>query len=102
MGSILNKQHINESLELTNLTKTTRSKSVTENQDDFEECILVWLDSANQYNDDWIEESNHAREIINNLKTFDNPNDCINFIKMVVNDKVFLFVSQYELFIGFN
>ncbi|CAM4858384.1 unnamed protein product [Rotaria socialis] len=94
MGSILNKQHTNESLELTNLAKTTRSKSVTENQDDFEEGILVWLDSANQYNDDWIEESNHARETINNLKTFDNPNDCINFIKMVVNDKVFLFVSH--------
>lgn len=94
MGSLLNKQPKTESLELTSLTKTARSKSVTENQDDFEECILIWLDSSIQYNDDWTNESNLAREIINNLKVFDNPDNCINFMKMVVNDKIFLLVSQ--------
>ncbi|CAF0927206.1 unnamed protein product [Rotaria sp. Silwood1] len=94
MGSTLSKQHIHENLELTNLTRTIRSKSVTENQDDFEECILVWLDSTIKYTDDWTEELNRAREIINNLKIFDNPNDCINFMKMVVNDKIFLIVSH--------
>jgi hypothetical protein len=94
MGSKLSKQPTNENLELTNLTRTSRSKSVTENQDDFEECVLVWLDSSIKYIDDWLEEFNHAREIINNLKTFDNPNDCINFMKMVISDKIFLIVSQ--------
>ncbi|CAF0799812.1 unnamed protein product [Rotaria sordida] len=94
MGSTLSKQHTNESLELKNLTKTTRSKSITEHQDDFEECILVWLDSAIKYTDDWNEELNRAREIINNLKIFDNPNNCVNFMKMVVNDKIFLIVSH--------
>lgn len=94
MGPALNKQRQNEVLELATLGKRARSKSVTENQDDFEECILVWLDSTIQYNDDWAEELNRAREIINNLKIFDNLNDCINFMKMVINDKIFLIVSQ--------
>ncbi|CAF2568857.1 unnamed protein product [Rotaria sp. Silwood2] len=100
MGSMLNRQHINENLELNNLINATRSKSVIENQDDFEECILVWLDPTLKYTDDWTKEFDRAREIINNLKTFDNLNDCINFMKMVVNDKIFLIVShQYVHFI---
>jgi hypothetical protein len=94
MGSTLNKQRTDESLELTNLNRTTRSKSVTENQDDFEGSILVWLDPSIKYSDDWTEELNHAREIINNLKIFDNLNECVNFMKMIINDKVFLIISQ--------
>ncbi len=94
MGSILTKQSPHETFELTNLARTVRSKSVTENQDDFEECVLVWLDPTLKHNDDWIEELNLSREIINNLKTFDNPNDCIAFLKMVIKDKIFLIVSQ--------
>jgi hypothetical protein len=94
MGSKLNKQHTNDSLELTNLAKTVRSRSILENQDDFEECILVWLDSTIKYTDDWTDELNYGREIINNLKIFDKPNDCVNFMKMIVNDKIFLIVSQ--------
>jgi hypothetical protein len=94
MGSTLNKQHANENIELTNLNKITRSKSITQNQDDVEECILIWLDSTIRDTDIWIEELRHARKIINNLKIFDNPNDCITFMKMVVSDKIFLIVSQ--------
>jgi len=94
MGSVFNKQTSNNNLELRNVARTTRSKSILENQDDFEECVLVWLDSTIAHNDDWNEELNYAREIINNLRTFDNPNDCINFMKMVISDKIFLIVSQ--------
>jgi hypothetical protein len=94
MGSRLNKQHTYDSLELTNLAKTVRSRSILEHQDDFEECILVWLDSTIKYTDDWTDELNSGREIINNLKIFDKPNDCVNFMKMIVNDKIFLIVSQ--------
>ena len=94
MDSISNKQHISESFEFTNLIKRTKSKLVMENQVDFEECILVWLDSTIKCTDDWIEELNVAREIINNFKIFDNLNDCVNYMKMVVNDKIFLIVSQ--------
>jgi len=94
MGSTLNKQHANENIELTNLNKITRSKSITQNQDDVEECILIWLDSTIRDTDIWIEELRHARKIINNFKIFDNPNDCITFMKMVVSDKIFLIVSQ--------
>jgi hypothetical protein len=97
MGSVIHKhrkQHANDSLELTSLVKKTRSQSLIEQQDDFEDCILVWLDATIKYTDDWSEKLDHARQIVNNLKTFDEPYDCINFIKMVVNDKVFLIVSQ--------
>ena len=94
MGPIPSKQHVRESFELANLIKRTRSKLVIENHDDFEECILVWLDATIKYTDDWIEELNAAREIINNLKIFDNLNDCVNYMKMVVNNKIFLIVSQ--------
>ncbi|UJR28346.1 hypothetical protein I4U23_009588 [Adineta vaga] len=94
MGSTLKKQRPNESLELTNLVKRVRTRSILETQDDFEECILIWLDSTINYNDDWTDELNHAREIINNLKLFDKLNDCIDFMKMVINKKIFLIVSH--------
>ncbi|CAF1194882.1 unnamed protein product, partial [Adineta ricciae] len=94
MGSALKRQRPNESLELTNLVKKVRTRSILETQDDFEECVLVWLDASLKYNDDWTEEFNHAREIIQNLKIFDKLNDCINFMKMIVNDKIFLIVSH--------
>lgn len=94
MGSILTKQSPHETFELTNLARTVRSKSVTENQDDFEECVLIWLDSTIKDGDLWIEELNHIRKIINNIKIFNNPNDCIIFMKMIVSDKIFLIVSQ--------
>ena len=93
MGPLSNKQHISESFELTNLIKRTRSKSVMENQDDFEEYILVCLDSTIKCTDDWIEKLNAAQEIINSLKIVDNFNDCVSYMKMVVNDKLFI-VSQ--------
>jgi hypothetical protein len=94
MGSRLNKQHRDVNLELTNLSKSTRTKLSAENTDDFEECILIWLDPTIRDDDIWEEELKHVRKIINNLKIFDNPNDCITFMKMVVADKIFLIVSQ--------
>ena len=94
MGSALKTQRPNESLELTNLVRKVRTRSILETQDDFEECVLVWLDASLKYNDDWTEEFNRAREIIQNLKIFDKFNDCVNFMKMIVNDKIFLIVSQ--------
>ena len=94
MGSILNKQQTIVDIELTTLIKRTRSKLITENIDDFEECILIWLESTIRENDLWSEELTNARKIINHLKIFDNPNDCITFMKMIVADKIFLIVSQ--------
>jgi len=94
MGTTSNKQHTIDSIELTNRIKTTKSKLAIENQDDFEECILIWLDSTIKNADIWTEELTHCRKIINKLKIFDNPNDCITFMKMVIDDKIFLIVSQ--------
>lgn len=98
MGSQLNKQQINHNnennIELINPTRSTRSKSFIDNQDDFEECVLIWLDSTIRNSDIWSEELKYARQIINNIKIFDNPNDCIMFMKMVITDKIFLIVSQ--------
>lgn len=95
MGSKLNKQLPNNiNIESANPIKTIRSRSIIENPDDFEECILIWLDPTIRDTNLWTEELKHARKIINNLKIFDNPNDCITFMKMVITDKIFLIVSQ--------
>jgi hypothetical protein len=94
MGSKLNKQRPIVNLELTNSIKTTKTKSINENSDDFEECILIWLDPTIKDTELWSEELANARKIITRLKVFDNPNDCITFMKMVVADKIFLIVFQ--------
>jgi hypothetical protein len=94
MGSILNKQPKTVNIELTTLIKTTKTKSINENSDDFEECILIWLDPTIRDTEIWSEELTSARKIITHFKIFDNPNDCITFMKMVVADKIFLIVSQ--------
>ena len=94
MSSIWTKQPVNDSLELTNLSQRVRTKSIVENRDDFEECILVWLDSTINIPEKWTKELKYARGIINKLKIFDNPTDCITFIKSIVEDKIFLFLSQ--------
>ena len=94
MGSTLKKQRPNDSVELTNLDKRLRTRSILETQDDFEECVLVWLDSTIARSEDWVDELSHARELIHNVKVFDKLNECINFMKTIVNDKIFLVVSQ--------
>ena len=94
MGPTLNKQHPIESLELKTLVKNTRSKSIIDQQDDFEECVLVWLDSAFKSGDYCLEEKSHAQEIVNNLKTFSKSTECIDFLRTVLNDKVFLIISK--------
>ena len=94
MGMRLNKQYANMNLELINMNRSMRNKSNGDNVHDFEECILIWLDSTLRDIDQWSDEINHIRKISNHLKIFHNPNDCITFMKMVVIDKIFLIVSQ--------
>jgi hypothetical protein len=94
MGLTLNKEHPIESLELKTLVKNTRSKSIIDQLDDFEECVLVWLDSSLKSFDHCLEEIGRAREIVNNLKLFSKSTECIDFLRTVLNDKVFLIISQ--------
>jgi hypothetical protein len=89
MGSSLNKQPKIVDLEL-----KPRRKSNIEYSDEFEECVLIWLDPTIRDNDLWSEEITAVRQIITHVRTFDNPNDCITYMKMVVADKIFLIVSQ--------
>ena len=93
MGPILNKQRPIVNVELTNINPSNRTQK--EHFDDFEECLLIWLDSTNQETDQWTEEFLHLRTITNHLKLFHNPQDCITFMKMIMIDKIFLLVSQY-------
>lgn len=95
MGPILNKQRTIINVELTNLNRT--NKISTEHFDDFEECILIWLDSTIYDIDQWSEEFLQLRKITNHLKLFHNPHDCITFMKMIMIDKIFLLVSQYVI-----
>lgn len=94
MGLTLNKQTPIESLELKTLAKTTRSKSIIDQQDDFEECVLIWLDSSLKSFDYCPEEKDRAREIVNNLKTFSKSTECIDFLRTILIDKVFLIISK--------
>jgi hypothetical protein len=45
MGTRATKAFNRDELELKNLVQIKRSKSVSDNQDDLEDCALVWLDS---------------------------------------------------------
>jgi len=81
-------------VELTNSLRTSRTRSVIEYPDEFEECILIWLDTTIRDTDRWSDHLYQARQIINHLKTFDNPYDCITYMKMIVSDKIFLIVSE--------
>lgn len=83
-----------ESFELKKLVKVARSKSILEQQEDFEEAVLVWLDTTLKHANQWTEEFHYIRELVNNVKTFDKLDECLQCLKTMVDDKVFLIVSQ--------
>jgi len=58
--------------------------------------LLVWLDSTidEVNNKDCINAISLLREVINNVNTFINVNECADFINNINEDKIFLIVSE--------
>ena len=83
-----------ESFELKKIVKVARSKSILEQQDDFEEAVLVWLDPLLKQANQWTEEFDYVRELVTNVKTFHKLDECLQCLKTMVDDKIFLIVSQ--------
>src|SRR5690349_10079104 len=50
--------------------------------------IIVWLDSNIDQNI-----LSELQQVVNTIKTFIDPNECINFIEQIKSGKVFLIVS---------
>lgn len=94
MATVSKKFERLESFELKKLAKVTRSKSVLEQQEDFEEAVLVWLDTTLKDANQWTEEFDYIRELMNNVKVFHRFDECVSFLKTIVDEKVFLIVSQ--------
>jgi tetratricopeptide (TPR) repeat protein len=60
-----------------------------------ENFIVVWLDSdIKESNDDTKNFINRLRCMINSIKTFADPDQCVEFLTKVENEKVFLIVSE--------
>jgi tetratricopeptide (TPR) repeat protein len=64
------------------------------NDENLEDFSLIWLDSNINKTADCSEMINTLHSIINNLKTFDNIDECIDYINSVaINERFFLIVS---------
>ncbi|CAF0788094.1 unnamed protein product [Didymodactylos carnosus] len=57
----------------------------------FEDYVVIWLDT--NITGDWQETEMEIRPIINYFKTFDNVDECIKYIKSLIDEKVFLIVT---------
>lgn len=61
--------------------------------ENLEELSLVWLDANVNKTNDCLEMSDTLRSIINYLKTFDNIEECINYINSITTEtKIIFFV----------
>ncbi|CAF1529931.1 unnamed protein product, partial [Didymodactylos carnosus] len=69
-----------------------RSHQTSQGQN-VEDLVLIWLDvDSNKTDDDVI--LNKLRSIVNYIKIFDQLDECINYIKSITNEKIFLIVSD--------
>jgi hypothetical protein len=94
MGTRATKAFNRDELELKNLVQIKRSKSVSDNQDDLEDCALVWLDSDVKYSSFWHTQIESVRSIISNLNIFNNIPDCLSYFHTTINDKIFLITTK--------
>ncbi|CAF3481265.1 unnamed protein product [Rotaria socialis] len=65
----------------------------TELNENLEEFTVIWLDARIDTSVDCIDTKKHLQSIINYLKTFNDSAKCIDYIKAVKEEKVFLIVS---------
>jgi hypothetical protein len=58
-----------------------------------ESFICLWLDKTVNTSEDNIETQKDLRQIINHLRTFDNSDQCEQYIRQITEEKVILIVS---------
>ncbi|CAF1464490.1 unnamed protein product [Adineta steineri] len=77
----------------------TSQSSVTSNRriymDRMENVFLIWLDSnIDDYNTDCNNTIKQFKRVVNNVNTFTNGEECIEFIQTITDNKVCLIVSE--------
>lgn len=76
------------------LTSHNRHKVEEKEQENIEDLIIIWLDeNIVQMEENILKRKNHLREIINCLKTFDDSDQCLRYIKDIKEEKIFLIIS---------
>jgi len=55
---------------------------------------LIWLDSAVNQAKEYVETQNRLRQLFNQLKVFDNVEQCISFIRSIPKDDRIIFITN--------
>src|SRR5690349_20896143 len=59
-----------------------------------ENFIVIWLDSkANEANNDTQHTIKCLQRMVNTIRKFSNPDECVNYLTEIENEKVFVIVS---------
>ncbi|CAF1448492.1 unnamed protein product, partial [Didymodactylos carnosus] len=64
-----------------------------EQQPNFEDFLVAWLDTNIEKPDTLCDRKTQLSSIINRVKQFDNPVDCINYISTIDEEQIFLITS---------
>ncbi|CAF1364687.1 unnamed protein product [Rotaria sp. Silwood1] len=76
------------------LTSHNRQISKEKEQANIEDLIIIWLDqNINHMEENISKRKNHLSQIINCLKTFNDTNQCLDYIKSIKEEKIFLISS---------
>ncbi|CAF1534355.1 unnamed protein product [Rotaria magnacalcarata] len=68
---------------------------LSSNEMKIEDFIIIWLDeNMNEHNEYYRDSIIQLRTIVNSLKTFNDNNQCIDFLTGVINKNVFLILSN--------
>lgn len=63
-----------------------------------EDFTVIWVDCSIDKSDDCLDTLKHFRTVVNYIKTFDNIDDCMNYIIECATEKLFLITSgQFSL-----
>jgi hypothetical protein len=85
---------VKPSLNIPTLTNSSKTNERTSRFRIIENFIVIWLDSTiSESNEDTQNSITQLRHIINSVETFTNPTECLDFIKHIQNEKIFLIIS---------
>ncbi|CAF1633973.1 unnamed protein product, partial [Didymodactylos carnosus] len=72
---------------------TMTDSSININDENLEDLTVIWLDENINKTNDCLDTKTRLRYVINYLKTFIDPDECIDYITSISNERVFLIIS---------
>jgi hypothetical protein len=68
---------------------------LSSNERSIEDFVIIWLDeNMNEHHEHYQNSIIQLRTIVNSLKTFNDSNQCIDFLTDIINKKIFLILSN--------